>query len=165
MRVGLLSDTHDNLPMIARAVERLNGLDPGLVLHAGDFVSPFVISALARLSCPCIGVFGNNDGDRALLAAKARETGIVEIQGCFTVRQAGGLAIALIHGTEAGVLNDIAGAGVFDVVVHGHSHRASVTRRGRTLVVNPGEACGYLTGKGTVAVLDTGTGEAEIIGI
>ncbi len=86
MRIGILSDTHDNLPMVEKAVARLNGLSPDLVLHAGDFVSPFVIPGLARLSCPCIGVFGNNDGDRAALAARAREAGNVEIRGCFTVQ-------------------------------------------------------------------------------
>jgi putative phosphoesterase len=165
MRIGLLSDTHDNLPMVEKAVARLNGLSPDLVLHAGDFVAPFVIPRLAALSCPCIGVFGNNDGDRALLAARARESGNVEIRGCFTVRQAGGRSIALLHGTEPDALGEVAGAGIFDAVVCGHSHRPSISEIGSTLVVNPGEVCGYLTGKGTIAVLETGRLEAEILEI
>jgi hypothetical protein len=165
MRIGILSDTHDNLPMVERAVTMLNGLSPDLVLHAGDFVAPFVIPKLAGLSCPCIGVFGNNDGDRALLAARARESGNVEIRGCFTVRLADGRSIALVHGHEPDALGEIAGAGIFDVVVCGHSHRPSIEERGGTLVVNPGEACGYLTGRGTVAVLETGSLEAEILEI
>ena len=165
MRIGILADTHDNLPMVERAVARLSGLSPGLVLHAGDFVAPFVIPRLSALPCPCIGVFGNNDGDRALLAAKARESGRVEIAGCFTVRKPGGRSIALIHGHEAGIVEELAGAGIFDAVVHGHSHRPSITMVGRTLVVNPGEVCGYLTGRGTVAVLETDRMEAEILEI
>jgi putative phosphoesterase len=165
MRIGILSDTHDNLPMVERAVARLNGLSPDLVLHAGDYVAPFVIPRLAGLACRCIGVFGNNDGDRALLAAKARESGKVEIHGCFTVRFADGRSIALLHGHEPGTREEIAGAGIFDVLVHGHSHQPSVTRKGKTLVVNPGEVCGYLTGRGTVAVLETGRMEAEILEI
>ena len=165
MRIGLLADTHDNHPMVERAVARLNEISPDLVLHAGDFVSPFVIPRLAGLSCPCLGVFGNNDGDRAVLAAKARETANVAIRGCFTVRQADGRSIALLHGHEPDALGEIAGAGIFDVVVHGHSHRPSISFRGGTLVVNPGEVCGYLTGKGTIAVLETGRLEAKILGI
>jgi len=163
MRIGILADTHDNLPMVEKAVARLNGLSPDLVLHAGDFVSPFVIPRLAKLSCPCIGIFGNNDGDRALLSAKAREAGNVEIHGCFTVRQADGLSIALLHGHEPDALREIAGAGIFDVIVHGHTHRPSISESGRTLVVNPGEVCGYLTGKGTIAILETGWLEAKIL--
>ena len=163
MRIGILSDTHDNLPMVERAVARLNGLSPDLVLHAGDFVSPFVIPRLASLSCPCIGIFGNNDGDRAALAARARESGNVEIRGCFTVRQADGRSIALLHGHEPDALLEIAAAGIFDVIVHGHTHRPSITEEGGTLVVNPGEVCGYLTGKATIAVLETGRLEATIL--
>ena len=163
VRIGILSDTHDNLPMVDRAVARLAALSPGLVLHAGDYVSPFVIPRLAALPCPCIGVFGNNDGDRGLLAAKARESGKVEIHGSFMARLIDGRSVALLHGHEPGALEETAGAGIFDLVVHGHTHRPSVLREGRTLVVNPGEACGYLTGRGTVAVLDTGTLEAEIL--
>jgi putative phosphoesterase len=165
MRIGILSDTHDNLPMVERAVARLRGLSPDLVLHAGDFVAPFVIPRLGVLDCPCIGVFGNNDGDRALLAKQAGESGNVEIRGCFTVKVADGRSIALLHGHEPGALEEIAGAGIFDAVVHGHSHRASVVKMGRTLMVNPGEVCGYLTGRGTVAVLETGRMEAEILEI
>jgi hypothetical protein len=165
MRIGILSDTHDNLPMVERAVAGLNGLSPDLVLHAGDYIAPFVIPRLAVLTCPCIGVFGNNDGDRALLAAKARESGRVEIHGSFTARLADGRSIALLHGHEPGALEEVVGTGIFDAVVHGHSHRPSVAMKGRTLVVNPGEVCGYLTGRGTVAVLDTGRMEAEILEI
>jgi putative phosphoesterase len=165
MRIGILADTHDNLPMVDRAVAMLNGLSPGLVLHAGDFISPFVIPRLAALSCPCTGVFGNNDGDRGLLVAKARESGRVKIHGHFTTGILDGRAVALLHGHEPEALEEIAGTGIFDAVIHGHTHRASIGRRGRTLIVNPGEACGYLTGRGTVAVLDTGTMEAEILEI
>jgi putative phosphoesterase len=163
VRIGILSDTHDNLPMVDRAVARLAALSPGIVLHAGDFVSPFVIPRLAALPCPCLGVFGNNDGDRGLLAVRARESGRVEIHGSFMARLLDGRSIALLHGHEPGALDEIAGAGIFDLVVHGHTHRPAVTTRGRTLLVNPGEACAYLTGTGTVAVLETGTMEAEIL--
>ena len=164
VRIGILSDTHDNLPLVDRAAAMLAALSPGLVLHAGDFVSPFVIPRLvAALPCPCIGVFGNNDGDRALLAAKARESGNLEIHGSFMARLIDGRSVALLHGHEAGAVEEITGTGLFELVVHGHTHRPSVTEKGGTLLVNPGEACGYLTGKPTVAVLETGPMEAEIL--
>ena len=165
VRIGILADTHDNLPMVDRAVARLTALSPDLALHAGDFVSPFVIPRVAALPCPCIGVFGNNDGDRGLLAAKAGESGRVEIHGSFMARLIDGRSVALLHGHEAGAVEEIAGAGIFDLVVHGHTHRPSVTRQGHTLLVNPGEACGYLTGRGTVAVLETGPMEVRILEI
>jgi len=36
---------------------------------------------------------------------------------------------------------------------------------GKTLVINPGEVCGYLTGKPTIALLDTVKHEAKIISL
>jgi len=38
-----------------------------------------------------------------------------------------------------------------------------IEKRGRTLVVNPGECCGYLSGKRTVALVDTETMNAELM--
>ena len=40
-----------------------------------------------------------------------------------------------------------------------------IKRHGKTLVINPGEACGYLTGTSTIALLDTGTAEARLISL
>jgi predicted phosphodiesterase len=40
MLIGLISDTHDNLPMIEKAVKKLNEENVALVLHAGDYVLP-----------------------------------------------------------------------------------------------------------------------------
>ncbi|MEM1767624.1 MAG: YfcE family phosphodiesterase, partial [Candidatus Bathyarchaeia archaeon] len=66
MLIGLMSDTHDNLPMVEKAVSLLNDRKVELVLHAGDYVAPFVIPKLRELKAKVIGVFGNNDGDKEL---------------------------------------------------------------------------------------------------
>jgi len=71
----LISDTHDRLRLIDEAVERLNEKSSELVLHAGDYVAPFVASHFKPLKAPLIGVFGNNDGDRTLLKKKFAELG------------------------------------------------------------------------------------------
>ncbi|MCM8780547.1 MAG: metallophosphoesterase family protein, partial [Candidatus Omnitrophica bacterium] len=64
MRIGIISDTHDNLPKIDSAVEYFNRQRVGFVLHAGDFVAPFAVAKLKKLDCDWAGVFGNNDGER-----------------------------------------------------------------------------------------------------
>jgi predicted phosphodiesterase len=50
-----------------------------------------------------------------------------------------------------------------EVIVHGHVHEAKAYKKGTTLVINPGEVCGYLTGKSSIAVLDIESKEARII--
>ncbi|NLZ29820.1 MAG: metallophosphoesterase [Methanomicrobiales archaeon] len=163
MRIGILSDTHDHIEMVDAAVGQLNKERVDLVLHAGDYISPFVIPRLARLKSPMIGVLGNNDGDHHLLTMRFAEHEHLSLRGSFAAITAGGMTIGLLHGDDRELLQALIGREAFDVVVHGHTHQVRVRRSGRTLVVNPGEACGYLTGKPTIAVLDTVARNVELL--
>ena len=163
MLIGLIADTHDNLPMVDRAVRRLNEENVGLVLHAGDYVAGFVIPRFRDLKAKLIGVFGNNDGDHELLRRRFGENNRLELRGNFAEITAGGLKIALLHGGDVELLEALINQESFDVVVHGHTHIHEIRKKGKTLVVNPGEVCGYLTGKSTLALLDTVKREARII--
>ncbi|HOI12629.1 MAG TPA: metallophosphoesterase [Methanoculleus sp.] len=163
MRIGILSDTHDNLEMVDAAVEQLNRERVDLVLHAGDYVSPFVVPRLANLQSPMIGVLGNNDGDHRLLSERFAEHDRLSLRGGFAAVTAGGMTIGLLHGDDRELLQALIARKAFDVVVHGHTHQSVVRVLGSTLVVNPGEACGYLTGRPTIAVLDTVTRNVELI--
>lgn len=165
MLIGVISDTHDNLPMIEKAVKRLNNEKVELVLHAGDYVSPFVIPKFKTLETKLIGVFGNNDGDHELLKKRFSETKNCEIRGRFALINVDGFKIALLHGDETELLEALLEYGGFDAVAHGHVHSIGIQKKGETLDVNPGEACGYLTGKATLALLDTVKREARIIEI
>lgn len=73
MLIGAVSDSHDNLPLIEKAVKILNEQKVALVLHAGDYVAPFTIARFSKLDCQFIGVFGNNDGDHELLKNALRK--------------------------------------------------------------------------------------------
>ena len=149
--------------MIDKAIKVFNNENVDLVLHAGDYVSPFVIPRFRALNSRLVGVFGNNDGDHEFLRRKFSEDKHLEIRGSFAKLVLGGVKIALLHGSEEELLNALVTSGGFDVVVHGHSHEAAVHRKGKTLLVNPGELCGYLTGISTIALLDTEKLEAKIV--
>jgi len=51
----------------------------------------------------------------------------------------------------------------WDAVLYGHTHRIDLRRVGQTLVLNPGEVYGALTGRSTFAVLDLDRMEAEVV--
>ncbi len=163
MLIGLIADTHDCLPMLDKAIRRLNEDGVGIVLHAGDYVSPFVIPRFKDLKARLIGVLGNNDGDHEFLKKCFSESEQLELLGSFAEVELEGLRIGLLHGNERALLKALIGSESFDVMVHGHTHTAEVYRSGKTLVVNPGEVCGYLSGKSTFALLDTAEREAKII--
>jgi hypothetical protein len=163
MLIGLIADTHDNLPMVEKAIRKLNEEKMDLVLHAGDYVAPFVIPKFKELKAKLIGVFGNNDGDHELLKKRFSEQEKLEIRGNFAQVTVDGLKIVLLHGSDKELMKALIDSESFDVIVHGHSHSAEIYRKGKTLVINPGEVCGYLTGKSTIAVFDTSTRQARIV--
>jgi putative phosphoesterase len=165
MLIGVIADTHDNLPMIEKAVKKLNEENVALVLHAGDYVSPFVIPKFKALNAKLIGVFGNNDGDQEFLKKRFSETENCEIRGRFAEINAEGFKIALLHGDATELLNALITCEHFDAVISGHAHSFGVRKKGKTLVVNPGEVCGYLSGKSTMALLDTEKREARLVEI
>jgi len=164
MRIGIISDTHDRLPFINKAVRKMNEEEVELVLHAGDYSAPFAAYRFKPLKAKMIGVLGNNDAEKELLRRNFNEIGI-EIRGRFAEIQVDGLKIALLHGEETELLRSLLNARSYNVVVYGHTHRSEVKRENGVLAINPGEACGYLSGKATVGVLDTSTMDVTILPI
>lgn len=164
MIVGIISDTHDRLPLIVEAVERLNAEGVSLVLHCGDYCAPFAMKSLNKLNARMIGVYGNNDAEKELLKEIALKAGN-EVKGGFAKLSVDGWRVALLHGEDGDLLSSLIECGYFDLVAYGHTHKAEVRKVGRTLVVNPGEACGYLTNEPSLALLDTKTKEARLVKI
>jgi putative phosphoesterase len=162
MLIGLLSDSHDNLPKIKRAVSVINDLSVEIILHAGDYCAPFAAGAYDQLKAHMVGVFGNNDAEREIIRQKFAAIGH-EIRGRFGEIKVDDVKIALTHGDDPELLASLTDSGSYRVIVHGHNHQAKVTEHASTLLVNPGEICGYLTGRYTVGVLDTDRMSAKIV--
>ena len=149
MLIGVMADSHDNVPKIEAAVELFNRHGVQHVLHAGDFVAPFAIDPLRQLACPVLAVFGNNDGERLGLAARMREVG--EIQPYLATTELADRRIAVVHYPE--LAEPLAKSRSFDLVIYGHTHRVD-QRQDQGLLLNPGETGGWLTGCATVATVD-----------
>jgi putative phosphoesterase len=160
MRLGLLSDTHDNMPMIRRACELFNAREVQLVLHCGDYIAPFALNPLNQiLQCDYGGVFGNNDGERTGLQKIAQ--GRIHLSPCeFTVGDWQVLVAHELLDPEA-----VTAGKAYRLVAYGHTHRAAVRQEGACLIVNPGECGGWLYGSSTLAIISLDTLEAEIIGL
>jgi len=161
MVIGVMSDTHDKVDAIEAAIGFFNGQGVAEVLHAGDLVSPLVVPRFAKLKARLHYVWGNNEGDREFIRVRFTELGIAPL-GDFATIELAGRNIALLHGTHERIVDSLLKCGLYDVVVRGHNHRAEVIG-GPTLLVNPGEVCGYLTGRQTVALLDLDRLQAEIV--
>ena len=123
--IGLISDTHGQLR--AGVHEAFLGVD--LILHAGDVGGDDILDELSLIA-PVEAVYGNTD-----------PTGNPRLSAQIN-RNVGGVSIQVQHGHESGRLTADALLERFsaDVLVYGHTHRQSVTRREGRLVINPGAA-------------------------
>ena len=73
MRVGLMADTHDRVPVIAEFVRVMQEAGVAMLIHAGDYCAPFSLRPIEEASMSLAGVFGRNDGDtQGLLACLER---------------------------------------------------------------------------------------------
>ncbi|MEM2686091.1 MAG: metallophosphoesterase, partial [Candidatus Bathyarchaeia archaeon] len=132
-----------------------------LVIHAGDWCAPFAMLRFKELKCSLVGVYGNVDGEREKLKERAVELGFK--LDTFEEFNLDGLNCAVLHGVDERIVKALALSGLYRVLVRGHTHKTTLERIGECIVVNPGEACGYLTGRKTAAILDSETLNIEIV--
>lgn len=153
-----MSDSHDNMNAIKKAVDFFNGKNVAIVLHAGDYVSPFTAQEFGKLKMKLVGVFGNNDGDKPYLLEKFKNIG--DLHQDFVELELGGGKVVLMH--QPKFVDELLTSKKYDIVIYGHTHKIDI-RKNTALVINPGECGGWLTGRSTVAILDTKNLAPEII--
>jgi putative phosphoesterase len=158
--IGIMADTHDNVEAMNRAVNLFNDKNVSLILHAGDLVSPFSLEPLKKANAPIKYVYGNNERERDRIKRKA-EGMDVEIGDCLEIEYKN-IKIVVYHGENPAILNALINCKEYDVVVTAHTHQPEISNEEGVLVINPGEVCGILTGRKTVAILDAEKLEAEI---
>ena len=150
MLVGIISDSHDHLDNIERAMQRFEREEVSRILHPGDIVAPFAARLLQeRCLCPLDIIYGKNDGERDGLAEVFPEI----CDGPVMIRL-GDLDVAMDHYPPSNQHPPLDGA---RVILFGHTHQIVNEDRDGILFLNPGESCGWVTGKATVAVLETVT--------
>ena len=163
--IGVMSDSHDNLINVDKAVNIFNERGVELVVHCGDYIAPFTLKNLSKLKCKMIGVFGNNDGEKELLLKMASKYGL-DIGGSFKTVEIDGRRIGILHGINGSTLDFIYGLASlrkYDVILYGHTHRAHIEKKDDVLIVNPGETFGLLYGKATIAIVDLEKMSAELV--
>ena len=160
MKVGLISDTHDRLSATAELIKRLQELDATMILHAGDYCAPFALRPFLQAGIPVAGVFGRNDGDREGIRAYAQGGMGIELFESPHSLELAGQRILIVH--EIGEVPQQSLTS-HTIVVHGHTHKPEMKERDDTLIINPGEGCGWLHGAPSAALLDLDTKKVEFI--
>jgi len=135
MKIGIISDTHDDLYSLRLAIRIFKRERITYLIHPGDFVFPGVIDELKDLkdelpNVRIIGVLGNNDGEKLMLFKKFIEIG-AELNAEFADIKISSSRFGIYHGTNENLREAAIRSGIYDVFIHGHTHK----RRNETIEI------------------------------
>jgi hypothetical protein len=160
MRIALVSDTHDDLRALNRALDVLQAEEIDVLLHCGDLCGPAIIEALSAFDT---WIARGNMDRHPELAPTARELigpGRLADRHRLTL---GGRSTTLVHGHREAELRRLIGSGERAYVFHGHTHRRRDERIGPTRVINPGALGGMPWQQRSFCILDLTTEEATFL--
>lgn len=160
MRIGLLSDTHDNVENVRAAAKIFRQKGISRLLHCGDVCGPTVVDALQEFTV----TFAQGNMDRL----PPLELAVEMLQGSGRLARVHrlvleGFGVALLHGDDEARLNELIASGGFAYVFHGHTHRKADRQIGPTRVVNPGALGGTRYEPRSIAICDLAAGRVDFI--
>lgn len=163
--IGILSDTHSNLPNLIAALTIFRDRRIDRLIHCGDVTRPDLLEEFQGFQVWLVR--GNNDYDNLGLRSMARRLGNVTYCGVDAQLEFDGHHVAACHGDDESLLRNMSACGAYDWVFYGHSHRHELTTMGRTRVLNPGALGGrHPHGEDRcIAIVNLPLGTAEFISI
>jgi putative phosphoesterase len=170
MLIGIIADTHDNAINLLKAVKAFNQRGVGLVVHCGDWVSPFMADFCCELKAKIISVWGNNEGDiYRFLTRQQKKKWNIDFQNVTCELEIEGRKLIAYHGGSKPLLGALIDSQKYDAVFSGHTHASLIETKGKTLHVNPGSTSGLceseIVAEITIAVYDTESNKAEVIAL
>ncbi len=160
MKIGIISDTHDNQHNLESALSILAAEDVRTVFHCGDICGPGIIRSLAGFDV----WISQGNMDRHLGLAQAVEQTLGRGRLAWLHKPAlNGFQMALIHGDNKAALANLVTSGQYAYVFHGHTHMRRDQTIGHTRVINPGALGGIRRQSRSFCVLDLNTNETRFI--
>jgi putative phosphoesterase len=141
MLIAVMSDSHDHIWNLQKALNKVKDRNAGMIIHCGDFVAPFMLKELEETGIPVHGVFGNNDGDQYLLTKFSLTVFFnITLYGMIGTVDIDGFKVGFTH--QGDIAEGLAAGGRYDMVCFGHSHEYLLKKIGQTIYLNPGEIMG-----------------------
>lgn len=153
MKICIVSDSHDHIPLLEAAVADAKTEGAEAVLHCGDVVAPSTLHCLEQFKLPVHVIHGNNTGDLyALTSLSHKPGGVLRYHGMDAGIELASKRIFIVHYPH--YARAMAATGDWDLVCCGHSHKVQIEhlpniRNGETILVNPGTIGGVGKSKAT----------------
>jgi len=156
MRIGLISDTHNNQNQTRQALARLQQEQITTVLHAGDVTGAQMLRLFKAFDVWVAR--GNMDHDPALSPTALELFGPQRLAVIHKLTL-DGHTVALVHNRESAAVRELILSRDYDYVIHGHTHHPRDEAFAGTRVINPGALGKTRWRRPTFAILDLATGD------
>jgi len=160
MRIGLISDTHNEQQKVKIALDKFRQRAVSTILHAGDITNVATLNLFADFDVWIAQ--GNMDRDRNLRQTARRLFGIGRMGNTHALAF-DDHSLALTHGDSWQRLETLITSHKYDYIIHGHTHVPQDERIGPTRVINPGALGSPRWRVPTCAILDLETDTLEWI--
>ena len=134
-KVGLISDTHNDIELIKGAVKIFEERGCDIVLHAGDITLPATIPYFQGINIKFVR--GNGEREYEVMKSKIEEIG-GEIFDEFYNFEYDGKSFIVTHGHSRGLMDEILSEKKYDYLIRGHLHRRIDKMEGNMRHINPG---------------------------
>ena len=163
MKIGIISDIHENFHNLILALEELKRREVDSIICLGDLINEGIAKVMAISPVPVFMIWGNNDGEKVgvMKTALRPDSSLTVSSNTYDFLEVGQRKLFITHYDD--LATPMASSGLYDAVFYGHTHLVEVTRVHDCLVVNPGEIGAHKTGKATMAIYNSDTNEAELI--
>ncbi len=163
MKIGFLSDSHDNVANLRAALARFRTRDVTILIHCGDVTHPKMLQSFHGWQVAF--VFGNLDRDKPGLRRAVERTAGPHFIGPVYEAEVDGWRIGACHGHDEEMLLAMIESGAYDLVAHGHSHRRRDEQVGETRVINPGALGGRQSEGRSVCVFHLDQRRSEFVDV
>ena len=161
MKVGVLSDTHDDETNLRVALDAYRQQRITQLIHCGDMIGPEIVGQLKGFQV--IYVDGNMDRESGEIYRRLRELDPHSVVLPTFEGEIADVSIAVTHGDDLAELNRVIRSGIHRFVFTGHTHRRRDETIGPTRVFNPGALGGLQFESRSYSMVDLVSGEVEVI--
>ncbi|MCA9948366.1 MAG: metallophosphoesterase family protein [Anaerolineales bacterium] len=162
MRIGVLSDTHNNIGNLRKALQIFREKGITTLVHCGDMANIATAQQMAGFNV--IYVSGNTDSPPEAVkdAVWLLDPNHNEIGNVYS-GELDGVKIAATHGHLTHELDKLIKTNKYAFVFHGHTHRKRNETIKQTRVINPGALGGARYEPRSIAIVDLVEGHVKFL--
>lgn len=161
MKIAIISDTHDRLDNIEKALNYIKDQNCDALIHSGDLAHSETLDLICKkFHGPIHYIAGNADIDPEEIYGLTKIYPNLKYYPDFAELEIGKKRIAVTH--KPVDANELARSGNYDLVIHGHDHKPWQRFIVKCEILNPGNLAD-IRFPATFAMYDLETGKPNLI--